>query len=308
MSPHAIETNATQCTICETFNNAREIYKAQLEQESLDKNTFSARRFYNKKNHFRIVKCNQCGLIRSDPRIPDYSLAHLYKNSYFTYKNEIPNLKETYGYYLTSIDKFLTSKENLLEIGCGNGFFLEEASTHGFKNVLGIEPSYDAKKHAAPQIHDSILSGMFSKDKFKENYFDVICIFQTLDHLVNPSQILADCFDILKPSGIVIALNHNVTALSARILGERSPIIDIEHTYLFEPSTLRKIFEKNNFTVIKIQKVQNKYSIDYLFSLLPIGPQWLKSGLHNLLRKSRLASIKLFVPLGNICIIAKKSS
>ena len=49
------------------------------------------------------------------------------------------------------------------------------------------------------------------------------------------------------PGGVVLSLNHNVEAFSARLLKERSPIIDIEHTHLYSPSTQRMLFEEAGF-------------------------------------------------------------
>jgi len=45
----------------------------------------------------------------------------------------------------------------------------------------------------------------------------------------NPAALLDACFAALRPGGLVLSSNHNITAVSARLLGERSPIVDIEH-------------------------------------------------------------------------------
>ena len=46
---------------------------------------------------------------------------------------------------------------------------------------------------------------------------------------------------------MILCLNHNVESVSAHIMGERSPIIDIEHTYLYGPTTMRRIFQAGGF-------------------------------------------------------------
>lgn len=296
----------TQCAICDTFDNAMEVYPLQLVEEALDEKVFSARRFYDKKIHFRWVRCEHCGLLRSDPIIEPENLAKLYRESSFTYDKEVINLKATYGRYLERASRRLKEKEAFLEIGCGNGFFLEEALEQGFKKVAGVEPSVDAVNKAPPRVRPYIKQAMFGEGLFLPESFDIICIFQTLDHLTEPAGVLKECYNLLRPGGAILAINHNAGALSARILGESSPIIDIEHTYLYDKKTMKKIFEKNNFMVQEVFNVWNRYSLSYLFSLLPLRPIILKRALDRLLQLTKLSKLTLTLPLGNLGLIAKK--
>lgn len=298
---------STKCAICGTFGNSKEIYKARLHGENLDEKAFSARRFYNEKIHFRMAKCLSCGLLRSDPIIDPKIYEELYLRSEFTYSGLVENLKKTYGYYLKKAEKYVPSKNSFLEIGCGNGFFLEEALEQGYKSVFGVEPSSHAIQSASPKIKKFIKMEMFTKNSFSPNSFDCICIFQTLDHLLDPVKMLEDALALLKPGGVLIAINHNLSSLSSKVLREKSPIIDIEHTYLYDKNTIRKLFEKSGFEVVKVFFPYSRHSIGYLFSLLPIQPVGLKRFTHKLLDKTSLSNIPLFVPIGNLGIFAKKS-
>jgi len=297
---------ATRCAICGTLGNAQELYPAKLAGETLDEKAFSARRFYGEKIHFRWVLCNTCGLMRSDPIIDPATYDGLYERSNLTYESHIDNLTKTYGYYLHKIQKYIPSKGAILEIGGGNGFFLEEAKRQGYATVAGVEPSSDAIAKARADIKPFLTKGMFSKELYPANSFDCICIFQTLDHLLDPSKVLQDALVLLKPGGVFFAINHNCKSLSARILGEKSPIIDIEHTYLYNASTIRKLFEKNGYEVMKVFYPSSRHSFGYLFSLLPIKPVGLKSWLHKMINTLGLSRIPLFIPIGNLGIVARK--
>jgi hypothetical protein len=109
----------------------------------------------------------------------------------------------------------------------------------------------------------------------------------------------------LKPGGHILALNHNVGAWSARLLGERSPIVDIEHTYLYSPATMRAIFAKAGFTDARVRSVRNTYSLAYLAQLAPL-PAMIKARVLPSLRSSLAGRTRLTVPLGNLCLIARK--
>jgi hypothetical protein len=111
---------------------------------------------------------------------------------------------------------------------------------------------------------------------------------------------------VLRPGGLILALNHNVAGWSARMLGERSPIVDIEHTYLYSPATMRTLFTKVGFEDPEVRSVRNTYSLSYLLQLIPL-PARVKSILLRALTASPLGRARLTVPLGNLCLIARRS-
>lgn len=142
---------STRCAICGTGGNATELYPANLPPHAFTRQTFSARRLPDR-IHCRIERCNTCSLVRSDPTAPPDPLADLYRASSFDYGGETANLRAAYGRYLRLLDNFGARKESLLQIGCGNGFFLEEALEQGYARVQGIEPSRNAIQCAGDSI------------------------------------------------------------------------------------------------------------------------------------------------------------
>ncbi|MFH2061642.1 MAG: class I SAM-dependent methyltransferase [Candidatus Beckwithbacteria bacterium] len=291
------------CPICGPKATKKTLYSQNFKLSQLSKKIFSARRLPDRLR-YKTVQCHNCGLIYADSILETDKLAKLYKNSLLTYQDQILDLTKTYGYYLHSLENFNVNKNSLLEIGCGNGFFLLEAKRQGYRKVKGVEPSLDAIKKTPNSIKKEIKNTMFSRKLFKKNSFDVICFFQTFDHILNPNQFLKDCHYLLKSGGVILAINHNVESLQAKILKEKSPIIDIEHSYLYSPSTMSLIFKKNKFNVLQIKSTYNIYSLGYLFHLLPL-PEKIKSFLTNLVKNSYLRKLKLKLKLGNLILIAK---
>src|SRR5262249_8138219 len=93
----------TRCAICGSEGNTMELYPANFDLEALNPAVFSAPRLPDR-THYRLVKCNQCGLVRSDPIADPALLEHLYHQSTFTYGDEVADLKRTYGRYLARLD------------------------------------------------------------------------------------------------------------------------------------------------------------------------------------------------------------
>lgn len=295
----------TRCAICGTLGNSVELYPARLGAEAFSTEVFSARRLPDGM-HYRLVKCRSCDLVRSDPAASSDRLARIYSESSFDYVGEVENLRATYGRYLRTLEQYGGGRGTLLEIGCGNGFFLQEALRQGYSEVFGVEPSARAVAVAdailRPRIHVGVLqSGLFAPETF-----DVICLFQVLDHLPNAAEVLETCFQLLRPKGLVLCLNHNVEAMSSRLLGEASPIVDVEHTYLFEPKTLRRLFESRGFQVECVEAAWNRYSLSYLVRLLPL-PRVLRRPLAALAR-GKPGRVAVSVPLGNSYLIARRAN
>src|ERR1700686_2474239 len=145
----------TTGAICGTYGNSAELYPPTYDEASFNERIFSARRLPDA-IHYRLVRCLKCGLVRSAPAADQASLTELYGRSSFDYATEVPNLRRTYGRYLARA-RARSGGRSLLEIGCGNGFMLEEALAQGYQEVRGVEPSRKAIDAAIPAVKNRIL-------------------------------------------------------------------------------------------------------------------------------------------------------
>jgi SAM-dependent methyltransferase len=294
----------TSCAICGTAGNAQELYGATLTPDAFTAPIFSARRLPDRV-HYRVVRCRSCGLVRSDPVLGADAVAELYRASMFDYGDELDGLRATYRRALARVAELVSERAGLLDIGTGSGFVLELAQDRGWTGVRGVEPSEDAIAKARRDVRPLICLDVMRPGLFEPASFDAVTMFQVLDHMSDPVGLLDQCRRVLRPGGVVLALNHNVTAASARLLGERSPIIDVEHTYLFSPRTIHLLFDRAGFEVVSVKPVRNTYSVSYLAHLLPL-PDRQKTALRWLLRASKGGRLKATIPLGNLCLIARR--
>lgn len=292
------------CAICGTKQKLRQLYPQSLDFDKVDEKIFSARRTPDRM-HYRLVRCINCGLIFSNPILESKKIARLYEKSLFSYKNESNYLRETYTSYLKQVlgDRDFR-KIKLLEIGCGDGFFLEEAKKLGV-HVYGVEPSRAAVLLADEGIRKNIKVSILKPNLFKNNSFNLICCFHTLDHTINPNNFLKICYKLLKNGGLVLFIVHNTNGLSVRLFGEKSAIFDIEHIYLFNSKSLKTILLKNKFKVQFIFDVKNKYPLNYWVRMVPLH-KILKNLFLTLLRITKIGNISLGIKAGNIGIVAKK--
>lgn len=293
-----------ECAICPSAKGYRVKYEATFGQKTVDQHVFSARRT-PERNHYRMVQCHDCGLVFSTPVFREDRLKALYATSCFTYEKETENIKESYARLLHIASRFVPQKGKLLEVGGGSGFFLEAALDQGYREVHGVEPSVEAVNRASARIRGNMKTAFYEPGLYPGEFFDIICVFHVLDHVLSPNTFLKTCFDNLARRGVALFVVHDIGALSARLLGERSPIIDIEHIYLFDKNTLSAIFKKNGFTVLKVFDITNTYTLEYWTRMFTL-PQALKGPMLWLLNATRLLKLRWGLQAGNIAIIAQR--
>jgi SAM-dependent methyltransferase len=292
------------CALCGAISGGKIKYNENFKREDFNDKVFSARRRPDR-IHYRMLRCPKDGMVWSSPVLPAEHAARLYARSSFSYVDEIQHLTVTYLGVLQEVLDRIKPESAILEIGCGNGFVLEALYKKGFHQVRGIEPSQDAVQKSSPLIRDRIAVNMFDGGLFPEKTFDLIYFFQTLDHVYDPNALIAACFKLLKPGGYVVAFQHNVESFSARVLGELSPIIDVEHIYLFSPRTLKTIFEKQGFLVGRVYSPVNQISLRHLLWLMPIP-----NGIKNRLLEApwKWLSQAIRIKLGNLCLVAQRGT
>lgn len=97
---------------------------------------------------------------------------------------------------------------NIVEIGCNDAMFLEELSTAGFKNLIGIEPSADAYALAVNkgfEVVNEFLSAELSETLLnKRGKFDLIVSRQNLEHISDLRGVANSIDILLKPNGFVL--------------------------------------------------------------------------------------------------------
>src|SRR3989344_4093940 len=134
------------------------------------------------------------------------------------YRENEELFKNIFKKRLKIINKFIKSPRTVLDIGCSNGVFLDL-----FKNseTWGVEPSDSGYK-----IEDGrhkIIHEYFEKAKLPQNYFDLVIMNHTLEHVVDAEIVLAKVYRLLKKGGILFIDVPNAGGLGSMILRDKWP-------------------------------------------------------------------------------------
>jgi 2-polyprenyl-3-methyl-5-hydroxy-6-metoxy-1,4-benzoquinol methylase len=218
---------------------------------------------------FKFVSCRQCGLYRQEPRLAWNSLKHYYPESYASHSHLVKNLPrfitridKRYGPWkrLKAVERY-QSGGRMLEVGCGTGLFLEEALRNGRWDVTGIEPSEKAANYARENLNISIYDKRFSQVELPEKSFDVIAMWNVLEHLDHPISDLRRSYKLLKDHGWLVFAIPNMESLDARLFGSYWIGWDLpRHLYLFPETILKDILKETGFRWVSKRCISTSYA------------------------------------------------
>jgi len=294
----------TRCPLGGADDADVEVYPANFDIDQITPEIFSARRMPDRM-HYRMVRNTRTGCLRANPILDAATILALYRASKVTEESVEALAAETYARYLRKAMPLVPDRRGAMEIGCSHGAFLGKLLDAGFSRVAGIEPSRDAVQKADPRVRSYIVHEPLRHGAFAAESFSLVCGFQVLDHLMDPNEVLEAAHEMLVPGGVMYWICHDVGSLFARMLGERCPMIDIEHVVLYDKKTVARLFERNGFAIVEVFGVRNTYPLDYWAHLAPL-PGAMKLFLRFLLRSTGAGRWQLAANFGNMGIIARK--
>jgi SAM-dependent methyltransferase len=292
------------CPVCGSDRKPRLYAEAQFDAGKLGEFAFASRKL-PEYMHYRLNECRRCDSLYASPLPTRESLTRAYVEAAFDSGQEARYASQGYAEFLPRILRQIGDCETALDIGTGDGAFLEELERHGVHRPVGVEPSAAPVAQAKPHIRGMIHNRSFCARDFEPESFSLVSCFQTLEHVDDPRGICQDAYQLLREGGALFIVSHNRRALSARLMGTKSPIFDIEHLQLFSPKSLRYTLEHAGFSDIEIEPVQNRYPLQYWTKLLPL-PATLKGRVLEGLQRTGLGQLPVRIAAGNFAAIAYK--
>lgn len=222
------------------------------------------------------VKCVICGLVSVDP-LPDFGKM-LKQADYWSQVHHISPLKVNQHYsrsfqeiaFKKYLDMALPYRRNgnLLDFGCGIGGFVDAAEREGW-NAYGIDisPSVEvAKAHGLNAYHCPI-----DELPISDHYFDVITLFDVIEHIVDLQKTVLDIRRLLRPNGALICITPNLNSLSSKLLGSKwNAIQPDDHVTLFTKDTLTYFLQTTGFSSVSSSTLDfNFLYMRYLFTEKP---------------------------------------
>ena len=219
---------------------------------------------------YKVINCKYCKFIHINPIPTNEELENLYQNEYYqkTKPDYIIGNEKDIAYQNYTFDEkldFLESKisgkqKKILDIGSGPGFFLRRAKKRGW-NVLGIEPSPIACKYSKKEKIPTIQKFFHDVNLKEIGKFDAIHIFDVLEHVNDPMNVLKKSYSLLKKGGIIIIEVPNDFNPLQKIIQKSfkkkeywvtlsSKLKKFDHINYFDFQSISKLVEKTGFKIV----------------------------------------------------------
>lgn len=139
----------------------------------------------------------------------------------------------------------------LLDVGCSSGAFLNAAVKLGFRTE-GVEPAPKAAA-TAQAAGLNVRQGLLQEAGYADGQFDAITLFEVIEHLQQPLELLQECQRILRPGGILLIGTGNAASWSMAAMGARWEYLHIArhggHVSFFNPGSIASLAQRSGFSV-----------------------------------------------------------
>lgn len=147
---------------------------------------------------------------------------------------------------------FVSKSANVLDIGCGRGYFLDEMKRLGWLKLAGLDYSNVIVDFAREKLKLNVFVSDIYRIALKKKY-DLIILNQVIEHLDDYDKVIKKLNYILNRKGYVYIATPNI--LSALALVHKSKfehLIPQEHTTLFNKNSLSELLTSNGFRIVKV--------------------------------------------------------
>ncbi len=216
--------------------------------------------YFLSKENFTILECENCGFRFTNPRPSTNNLSKYYKSdNYISHSNSkkgLINLAYQIARHYTLKKKFnlinkYISGNKILDVGCGTGEFLNYFKKHNW-STFGIEPNENARKFAIEKYNLKVKDENSFSD-FKNDSFDVITMWHSLEHIYFLKETIFEIKRLLKNNGTLFIALPNCNCFDAKIYKEYWAGYDVpRHLYHFTPTSVKLLFKKYNFIIENI--------------------------------------------------------
>lgn len=227
---------------------------------------------------YKIYECRFCKLrVTDQDSIRAKKGGEMYSEEYFkevhpkffgvcdkTYPKHIKHSKKLQNFWnvANTISNYIPNKGKVLDIGCATGVFLDMMKHKGFE-PYGVDISDYASKYARENFGIKMFKGKLEDSKFKDELFDVITMWDFIEHVTNPTEVLNIANRLLKKGGMLYILTINDDSMLETLsrlsynMGMKKPAEithPMHHVHHYTDATLRALLHKTGFQIVRKER------------------------------------------------------
>jgi len=213
------------------------------------------RRFYSSSSDVKrmdpLVRCRGCHLVLLSPRVREDIVVTSYQNAVDPiFFGQNPHRIRTFTRLFEKVLAVLGNKNpaglNVLDVGCAGGAFPKAAMDLGC-TVVGVEPSVWLCEQARQRYGVDLRPGLLAEQKFPPESYDIVTLWDVLEHLPQPARELEEIHRLLKRDGSLVVSVPDYDSIARKLLGKHWPFFLNVHLFYFTERTLSRLLEKQRF-------------------------------------------------------------
>lgn len=292
-----------RCNLCGS-TECISIYKGIPEEKSADA-VINYKSSSNAIGNDNVVKCKKCGLVYVNPRLKEEVIVGGYsEGSDETFVSQTKGREITFGRSLKVIEGY-SKKGKILDVGTAGGSFLHVAKEKGWK-VYGVEPNKWLCDWGKKNYEIDIKQGTMFDQHYRNNEFNVVTLWDVLEHVSDPKKTLIECNRVLKKDGLLVVNYPDFGSWIARIMGKRWVFLLTVHLFYFTPKTMKRLLDVTGFEMVKIKPHFQTLSLGYLvFRMKPYSKILYKIG-NSIVNLLHMQNLQFIYWIGQTLVIARK--
>ena len=213
-----------------------------------------AREFpYELSEGYRVARCQKCGVHYLYPRLTEETMQLVYQDSAYyqggeagyadtSYFDQESALRATFKSLLRNLQRRGATGGDLLEVGCGYGYLLDEARSY-FRQRVGTEFSAQAASQARATGAEVFLGGIDQVPS--DQRFDCALAIQVIEHIYEPVEFMRELVARVNPGGHVVLATPDIGGALRKLMGRSWPSFKVpEHVVYFDFETLQRLMTR----------------------------------------------------------------
>ena len=216
-----------------------------------------------------IVQCDRCALVYLNPRIRKDLIIESYTNAadpafiaqndqrIATFKKSLRHLAKRHGITPRTAPR-------VLDVGCAGGAFPKAAYDLGF-DPIGVEPSKWLVEQGRNLYGLDLRSGLLQDQDLAEASFDLISLWDVIEHLPDAHNVVRHIRRLLKPGGYFIINFPDYGSLARKLLGDKWPMLLSVHLIYFTKETITDFLRRDTFELVEFRPFWQTLQLGYVF-------------------------------------------
>ncbi len=255
----------------------------------------------------QLVRCRTCRMQYVNPRLRGDLVLEAYSDGEDpTYISQLRARERTFEAALKEIERAAGGTGTLLDIGTAAGAFVAAAKKHGWA-AEGCEPNRWLAAWGARHYGIRIQQGSLLEQSYTPGTFDVVTLWDVIEHTLDPREVLERCRVLLKPGGILVVNYPDIGSWIARVMGRRWLFLTSVHLYYFERETMGSLLESTGFRVEKVRPHVQRLELDYILMRGGILSERLSGLARSIASAVRLGRAQVPYWLGQTFMVARRT-